>query len=769
MISINKIFKFISICYFACISYIIFASTDTFAATIDVTPGVSVIADDGQCSLLEAMVGSNFTSSGECPSITDNDTINVPSGTYDLSSAPIVSLDSTGSVNYSRTLNIIGSQDTIFTGENPIINGTETAALNITNTGVSSVSLENIKFAKNSNGKLISIRLTGRGSIKLKNVSVTDATISIPFIQTDLSYLVQLNDVIIDKISTNNDINILDFNFAYRGFNFIAANLNITNSTAKNNYGILGLTSINYIRGEDTGHLYITDSKFDGNTNSIKYINTDSSESPDDGIFKNTSFLNDNGVSFLNNALNVRYENTQFYKNQQALKSPSDCTGQRSSPLQLFYNSTMNENGNLLNEGGAINGCFAVHSFNSSFTNNSGTNSQIYLNMRNGNSIITSLWYGDERYPPENAEISEPQLSIAYFKNSTINDSGIKIDNLNSAIKATINASPTVTAPALELINTTFNTTYPAISINTTVPQELNLYNNIFTSPNNLIDSNAECNLSNIILNEQDNYGTYKCTPNTTVLTATELGISNNPAENGNILPPVGYNGAQQTLTYALLPTSLILEKATTNCPNIDQRNISRTVDGNTTCDVGAFELEALGSQSINVFGDVNTNTIQDTTETNKAGFRVRATQGDITTDYFTDENGLVTIYGLGDYTLDYTQEPNSIYSTYDFTTDLVTQISLVAAQVNEVIDTGIVLSTSSSVSSSTAPVIPASSTPASSTPVSSTPVSSSSFSSIRPITRLTQTGNDNQKWIILSIGVLMLAITGVMVGRRKS
>jgi CSLREA domain-containing protein len=89
-------------------------SSAALAANIDVTTTSDTIANDGSCSLREAIINANtnsrlFAAAGECAAGSGVDTINLPAGTYTLAIAPAGANDATtGSLNITASINIIG-------------------------------------------------------------------------------------------------------------------------------------------------------------------------------------------------------------------------------------------------------------------------------------------------------------------------------------------------------------------------------------------------------------------------------------------------------------------------------------------------------------------------------------------------------------------------------------------------------------------------------------------------------------------------------------
>src|SRR3954471_22305338 len=85
------------------------------AATIDVTIADDAIANDGRCSLREAVRSANldaapFNSAGECAAGNLADTINLPAGTFTLSIAGPPDDDAqTGDLDILATLTINGA------------------------------------------------------------------------------------------------------------------------------------------------------------------------------------------------------------------------------------------------------------------------------------------------------------------------------------------------------------------------------------------------------------------------------------------------------------------------------------------------------------------------------------------------------------------------------------------------------------------------------------------------------------------------------------
>lgn len=95
-----------------------------YAATITVNTPLDVIADDGLCSLREAITAANTdtasgASGGECPAGTGDDTITLPAGSYNLSIVGAgEDINGTGDLDIqgNLTINGIGSANTIIDG-----------------------------------------------------------------------------------------------------------------------------------------------------------------------------------------------------------------------------------------------------------------------------------------------------------------------------------------------------------------------------------------------------------------------------------------------------------------------------------------------------------------------------------------------------------------------------------------------------------------------------------------------------------------------------
>jgi CSLREA domain-containing protein len=90
-------------------------SSGALAAVISVTTTADVIANDGLCSLREAIINANnnsrlFAATGECAAGSGVDTINLPAGTYNLTIPPTGTNDATtGDLNITAQVNIVGS------------------------------------------------------------------------------------------------------------------------------------------------------------------------------------------------------------------------------------------------------------------------------------------------------------------------------------------------------------------------------------------------------------------------------------------------------------------------------------------------------------------------------------------------------------------------------------------------------------------------------------------------------------------------------------
>jgi CSLREA domain-containing protein len=109
-----------------------FAAPARASSNITVNSVLDVIADDGHCTLREAVIAVNTqkksgNASGECQAGSGNDTINLPSGTISITiSGPLEDASLTGDYDITRSVTILGAGTTCASPPNAlctIVNG----------------------------------------------------------------------------------------------------------------------------------------------------------------------------------------------------------------------------------------------------------------------------------------------------------------------------------------------------------------------------------------------------------------------------------------------------------------------------------------------------------------------------------------------------------------------------------------------------------------------------------------------------------------------
>jgi hypothetical protein len=118
------IFGLLSVLWLAFMLGVVSAPTAVSAATLTVFPGEVAIANNGRCSLREAIINANndATTHTDCPAGAGDDTIVLPAGTYTLSDATTAdeefSVTGDLDIRSNITLNGAGEGLTILDGNN---------------------------------------------------------------------------------------------------------------------------------------------------------------------------------------------------------------------------------------------------------------------------------------------------------------------------------------------------------------------------------------------------------------------------------------------------------------------------------------------------------------------------------------------------------------------------------------------------------------------------------------------------------------------------
>jgi uncharacterized repeat protein (TIGR01451 family) len=110
----------------------LFGTAQTDAATIEVAAGVVAIADDGLCSLREAIINANDNAQthADCPAGEGDNILSLPAGSvFTLTNAAVTdAFGNTGLPYVTRLLNIFGNGATIRSGNSCNHNGTQAAS-----------------------------------------------------------------------------------------------------------------------------------------------------------------------------------------------------------------------------------------------------------------------------------------------------------------------------------------------------------------------------------------------------------------------------------------------------------------------------------------------------------------------------------------------------------------------------------------------------------------------------------------------------------------
>lgn len=620
-------------------------TSPVLADVISVNSTDDVIADDGQCTLREAIIAANTdTVSGslpnECTAGSGADVINLPAGTYTLTSQL---------PNIYTTINITGegAATTIIQASTcePISTpgGCEPAAyrnLNITNAGILTLDGVTFRHGVAENGGAI----YNSGTLTLTNSVVTTnkSTSSGGGIYN----------------SSNNGTLILDASS-------VSGNLAQTYGGGIMNYGKMTLNtstiSGNHATSNDGGGIYnvkagetdiptITNCLISGNTAGTLgggIRNFYGLNITDSTISNNSSASSGGGIT--NSGL-LTTDNTTISGNQSTGSNGGGIYNVYGT-LNLTNRSAIQGNTANFNGGGIYNGNNAVLNItNSTLSDNIATNSSgggIYngatLNMAyslianntaqnyhgggiynayNGLMDITKIILSGNTAEQSGGGIANDSAETIYVTGCTLvnnqakkNGGGIYNNGFMTLAGSTLSENQTdqhgggiANHKILSVVNSTFSVNHAALFgggaynhfdlslINCT------LYGNTSNSMmGGIYNASGYLKYANTIIYNSEGTDCFSSAgaavdPNTHNLVGANAPAPNNCglpdlSANPGLSPLGNYGGPTQT--YALLPASPAIDAGDLSlCPKFDQRGVKRPQDWG--CDIGAFELEGV-------------------------------------------------------------------------------------------------------------------------------------------------------------------------------